>query len=65
MKEVNGVKRWYLDDKFHRIGGPAVEAADGSRIWYRDGKIPRINGPAVEDLLDSRSKFGQTFYQPI
>ena len=39
---------YLLDDKFHRIGGPAVEYFDGSKEWFENGKQHRIDGPAVE-----------------
>jgi len=32
----------------HRIGGPAVEKADGDIYWYIDNKLHRVGGPAVE-----------------
>lgn len=43
-----GTKHWYLDDKFHREDGPAVESANGTKYWYLNGKIHRKDGPAVE-----------------
>ena len=33
-----GTKQWYLDDKRHRIDGPAVEYVYGGKEWYLDGK---------------------------
>ena len=33
-----GNRQWYLNDKFHREDGPAVENADGSRAWFFNGK---------------------------
>ena len=33
----NGYKRWFLNNKLHRIDGPAVEDADGVKRWYLDG----------------------------
>ena len=44
-----GNKYWYLNDKLHRVGGPAIERADGSKEWYLNGKRHRVDGPAVED----------------
>ena len=41
-------KVWYKDGKQHRLGGPAVELADGTKRWYKDGKLHRLGGPAVE-----------------
>ena len=44
----NGSKKWYLNDKLHRVDGPAVECADGSKKWYLNDKLHRVDGPAVE-----------------
>jgi hypothetical protein len=41
-------KRWYLNGKFHREDGPAIEFADGTKYWYLNGKLHREDGPAVE-----------------
>jgi hypothetical protein len=43
-----GNKRWYLNGKFHRVEGPAIEYADGYKSWYINGKQHREDGPAVE-----------------
>jgi hypothetical protein len=43
-----GNKRWYHNDKLHRLDGPAVEWADGHTEWYRNGKLHRTDGPAIE-----------------
>ena len=45
-----GTTVWYKDDSCsqrHRIGGPAVEYANGNQRWLEDGKLHRIGGPAV------------------
>ena len=39
-----GTKRWYLNDKLHRIDGPAVEYEDGSKEWW-------INGGRVDAIV--------------
>jgi hypothetical protein len=44
----DGTKRWYQNDKRHRIDGPAVERADGTKRWYINGNLHRSDGPAVE-----------------
>jgi len=33
-----GNKRWYLNDKYHREDGPAVERATGYKAWYLNDK---------------------------
>ncbi len=45
--ELDGSKRWFLNDKLHRQDGPAVEWADGSRRWYLNGLLHREDGPAM------------------
>ena len=44
----NGTKKWYLNRKYHRVDGPAVEDADGSKYWYLNGQFHREDGPARE-----------------
>ena len=44
----DGTKRWYLNNKFHREDGPAVEYADGTKYWFLDDNLHRTDGPAVE-----------------
>ena len=36
--DTNGTKCWYLNGKFHREDGPAVERTDGTKSWYLGGK---------------------------
>jgi hypothetical protein len=43
-----GSIRWYKKSKLHRLGGYAVERADGIKIWYPKGRLHRLDGPAVE-----------------
>ena len=45
---VVGNKRWWLNNKLHRIGGPALEYANGDKWWYQNGLLHRTDGPAVE-----------------
>jgi len=44
----NGTKSWYMNDKLHRVDGPAVEYASGTKEWRIDGKRHRADGPAIE-----------------
>ena len=39
VTDTDGNKFWYLNDKLHRIDGPAIEYADGRRYWYLDGRL--------------------------
>ena len=47
-EHINGDKEWWVDDKRHRVDGPAVEWSNGSKHWYVDGKRHRVDGPAIE-----------------
>ena len=50
----NGTKSWYLNGKYHREDGPAIEYADGSKSWYLNDKEvtkeehKRMTSPVVE-----------------
>jgi hypothetical protein len=44
-----GTKRYYKNNKLHRIDGPAIERADGTKHWWINGKRHRLDGPAVEN----------------
>ena len=44
-----GTKQWYLNGKWHRMDGPAIEHADSSKEWFLNGERHRTDGPAVED----------------
>jgi hypothetical protein len=54
MENYNRVKKddfgicYYLNDKLHRIDGPAEEFSDGKKYWYQNGLLHRIGGPAIE-----------------
>ena len=41
---------WYREGTsvLHRVGGPAMEYADGGKEWYVDGLRHRVDGPAIE-----------------
>ena len=44
----SGTKEWYLNGKYHREDGPAIQYASGDKFWYLNGKWHREDGPAVE-----------------
>jgi hypothetical protein len=46
--DKKGNKTWYLNNKIHRLNGPAVERANGDREWYRMGRLHRVDDPAIE-----------------
>jgi hypothetical protein len=35
---TNGDKEWYLDEKIHRVDGPAIEWTNGNKEWFLNGK---------------------------
>jgi hypothetical protein len=39
---------YYLNDKLHRIDGPAIEYCEGDKSWYQNGELHRIDGQAYE-----------------
>jgi hypothetical protein len=46
----NGDKRWYLNGKFHREDGPAIEYADGTKYWFINDQ------PLTEAEFNTRTK---------
>ena len=44
----HGSKSRFLNGKYHREGGPAIEYDDGTKKWYLNGKPHREDGPAGE-----------------
>jgi hypothetical protein len=46
-----GTKRWFLNDKLHRIDGPAIERINGSKQWWLNGRLHRIGGPANDSVI--------------
>ena len=45
----NGTKQWWLNGKYHREGGPAIEWSNGAKVWFLNGKRHREDGPAYEE----------------
>ena len=39
---------WFLNGKYHREDGPAIECSSGSKFWFLNGKRHREDGPAIE-----------------
>ena len=39
---------YYVNGKYHREDGPAVERINGHKYWYINGKLHRLDGPALE-----------------
>ena len=38
IENSDGSKGWYLNGKFHRLDGPAIELADGIKYWFIFGE---------------------------
>jgi hypothetical protein len=51
----SGTRYWYLNGKYHREDGPAIEWADGSNEWWLNGERHRENGPAFD--VDGRKEW--------
>jgi uncharacterized protein YodC (DUF2158 family) len=47
-EQSNGTKYWYLNDKFHREDGPAIEYLGGDKWWFINDRLHREDGPAIE-----------------
>jgi len=41
-------QRYFVNGRFNREDGPAVECVNGDKAWYINGKHHRVDGPAVE-----------------
>jgi hypothetical protein len=52
-----GTSYYYLNGKFHREDGPAIEWADGDKSWYRHGELHREDGPAIEYGKTARKRY--------
>ena len=52
---INGNKVWRnKEGENHRLGGPAVEKANGDKEWWVNGDLHREDGPAIESSDGSR-----------
>jgi hypothetical protein len=48
LEDSAGGKYWFnVRGQRHRIGGPAIEYANGVKCWYFYDLLHRIDGPAV------------------
>ena len=48
VKDEEGTIAHYVDGKFHRDNGAAIEWSNGRKEWLFHGVFHRTNGPAVE-----------------
>lgn len=42
----SGTKKWFKNNKLHRIDGPAIIWCDNSEEWLKNGKLHCLTGPA-------------------
>ena len=42
---ADGAKQWFLNGKFHREDGPAIEWSGGTKSWYLNGKQLIVRPP--------------------
>ena len=57
--EYNRIYEWYINNKLHRLDGPAF--IDGKKkiyLWSQDGKPHRLDGPAYINEKDKRYIWG-------
>jgi hypothetical protein len=56
MENYNRIKEnefgtyYYLNDKLHRLDGPAIESYNGDKSWFQNGLLHRVEGPAIEQF---------------
>ncbi len=49
VKVYENKTKWFnKEGQVHRIGGPAVEYADGDKFWFQNDKRHKLDGPAIE-----------------
>ena len=53
----NGDKAWHLNNKLHRLDGPACEYADGTKSWWQNDRLHRLDGPAIEHAGGDKAWF--------
>ncbi len=44
---MSGHREWHVNDKLHRVGGPAIIYDYGTKEYYNHGKLHRDDGPAI------------------
>jgi hypothetical protein len=58
-----GTVFYYLNDKHHRLDGPAVEYDNGDKLYYVDDQLHRLDGPAVEYSLPNEYTTNKWYYK--
>lgn len=57
VTEAGTYQHYNAGGQLHRVGGPAVEYANGSKAWWYNGLLHRTDGPAIDF-----TKGGQCWY---
>ena len=50
----DGTKIWFIDGKYHRENGPAIESGDGPKQWYIHGMRHCKDGPAYIGKFETK-----------
>jgi len=57
-----GSKKWYKNDEYHRLNGPAFICNNEYRAWYIDGSYHRLDGPAREWFAGAFAGLTEWYY---
>jgi hypothetical protein len=60
--DAAGSKRWYKDNKLHRVTAPAYSNVRGYMSWWRENVLHRLKGPAVEEPTNFYADLRQEYY---
>ena len=61
---ADGAKQWFLNGKYHREDGPAIEYTDGTKYWFLISFVKIIKGVKTF-LLDLLQDSIQTMTQSL
>ena len=45
--DAAGTQVWFVNNRLHRLDGPAIIWANGDQAWWVNGQRHRLDGPAV------------------
>jgi hypothetical protein len=48
IEKTDNIIYYYLNEKLHRLDGPAYENKNGRKAWFQNDKYHRLDGPAIE-----------------
>ena len=55
VKDKENNIAYFLNGKWRREDGPAIEFADGDKHWYLNGQYHRTDGPAIETFNGTKA----------